>query len=205
MFSSGISKLPIRVKNGRHHHSVVFYSDDSSLLDDLSRYVGGALGRGDSAIVIATESHREGLKKRLQLRGFDTSYSRLKRRYLEFDAAETLSQFMVGGLPDAASFSEIVTHALVSARVAAEGERPRVAAFGEMVALLWAQGNAAAAVALERLWNDLAHTNDFTLRCAYPTSGFALGHEDYFLKICGEHSHVFSTEDEILLDSEVLQ
>jgi hypothetical protein len=205
MFSSDISKLPIRVKNGRHHHSVVFYSDDSSLLDDLSRYVGGALGRGDSAIVIATESHREGLKKRLELRGFDTSYPRLKRRYLEFDAAETLSQFMVAGLPDAASFSEIVTHALVRARVAAEGERPRVAGFGEMVALLWAEGNAAAAIALERLWNDLAHTNDFTLRCAYPKSDFAPGDEDYFLKICGEHSHVFSTDDEILPDLEVRQ
>jgi len=112
---------------------------------------------------------------------------------------------MVGGLPDAASFSEIVTHALVRARVAAEGERPRVAGFGEMVALLWAQGNAAAAIALERLWNDLAHTNAFTLRCAYPKSDFALGHEDYFLKICGEHSHVFSTDDEILPDSEVRQ
>ena len=136
MFSRDISKLAVRSKNGRHDHSVQFYSNDAVFLDELSRYVGGALGRGDSAIVIATPSHREGLRQRLHRLGFDTSYSRLKRRYLEFDAAETLSQFMVDGLPDAASFSEIVTHVLVKARVAAEGEHPHVFAFGEMVALL---------------------------------------------------------------------
>jgi MEDS: MEthanogen/methylotroph, DcmR Sensory domain len=205
MFSRDISKLVSRVKNDRHHHSVQFYNDDPCLLEDLSRYVGGALGRGDSAIVIATQAHREGLKKILHLRGFDTSHPRLSRRYLEFDAAETLSKFMVDGLPDAAAFSEIVSHVLVRARVAAEGEHPRVVAFGEMVALLWAEGNAAGAISLERFWNDLAHTNSFSLHCAYPKSAFKQGHEDLFQKICVEHSHVVSAHGECRLATEFLQ
>lgn len=194
MFSRDIPKHPVRSKHGRHDHSVQFYSNDAVFLDELSRHVGGALGRGDSVIVIATPSHREGLRQRLHRLGFDTSYSRLRRRYLEFDAAETLSQFMVDGLPDAASFSEIVSHVLVKARVAAEGEHPHVFAFGEMVALLVAQGNARAALALERLWNDLAHSNSFSLHCAYPQSAFHSGYEDHFLKICGEHSSVVATD-----------
>ena len=66
MSSRGIPKLPVRVRNGRHDHSVQFYSDDAAFLDELSRKLGGALGRGDSAIVIATQAHREGIRRRLQ-------------------------------------------------------------------------------------------------------------------------------------------
>ena len=37
-----------------------------------------------------------------------------------------------------------------------------------MVALLWHQGNVAAAIELETLWNDLAEDRRFSLLCAYP-------------------------------------
>jgi hypothetical protein len=205
MFPSDMPHLPGHAKNGRHNHYVHFYNDDSALLDEVSRYIGGALGTGDSAVVIATPTHREGIRKRLHQCGFDFMYPTLKRRYLEFDAAGTLSQFMVDGLPDAASFSGIMSNALVKARVAAQGQPPRVAAFGEMVALLWAQGNEDAALALERLWNDLAHSNSFDLYCAYPKSAFALGDEEPFLKICREHSQVTFAGGEISLDSELTQ
>ena len=46
----------------------------------------------------------------------------------------------------------------------------RLRAFGEMVALLAADGMADAAVRLEELWNRLAATHHFSLLCAYPTS-----------------------------------
>src|SRR3981081_673458 len=53
-------------------HSVQFYADDSFLLDDLSRFIGTALGAGDAAIVLATPAHREALERRLQARGLST-------------------------------------------------------------------------------------------------------------------------------------
>ena len=43
----------------------------------------------------------------------------------------------------------------------------RVRAFGEMVALLWSEGNQAAAIRLEELWNELALSQTFCLFCAY--------------------------------------
>ena len=52
-------------------HSVQFYEDDSFLLDGLSRYIGAALVAGDSALVIATQNHRDGLCERLQAGGLD--------------------------------------------------------------------------------------------------------------------------------------
>lgn len=75
---------------------------------------------------------------------------------------------MVDGWPDAACFSQIMINAVLKAKMASESVSLDVAAFGEMVALLWADGKMDAAIKLEELWNDLAHTNSFSLLCAYP-------------------------------------
>src|SRR2546423_2141179 len=48
-----------------HAHSVQFYSDDTFLLDEMSRFIGSALGAGDAGLVIATQAHREGLARRV--------------------------------------------------------------------------------------------------------------------------------------------
>jgi signal transduction histidine kinase len=64
-----------------------------------------------------------------------------------------------------------------------------------MVALLWAEGKPEAAIRLEELWNDLARTHSFSLRCAYPMSGFCREeHGDLLLKICDQHSNVIPGE-----------
>jgi hypothetical protein len=43
-------------------HDVGFYSDDAGLLDDLTQFIGAALGAWNSAVVVATEPHRESLR-----------------------------------------------------------------------------------------------------------------------------------------------
>ncbi|MDP9275804.1 MAG: MEDS domain-containing protein [Chloroflexota bacterium] len=45
--------------------------------------------------------------------------------------------------------------------------------FGEMVALLWAEGDRNGALVLEELWNDLTRRLSFPLLCAYPASFFS--------------------------------
>src|SRR5882757_7246899 len=72
-------------------HSVQFYSQDTFLLDGLSRFVGTALGAGDAAIVLATRAHREGLESRLQVHGLNTARAASQGRYIVLDAAETLA------------------------------------------------------------------------------------------------------------------
>jgi len=66
-----------------------------------------------------------------------------------------------------------------------------VRVFGEIVALLWADRNASAAIALEDLWNELAVTRSFELLCAYPLSTFA-GEESTagFHDVCQRHSAI---------------
>jgi hypothetical protein len=118
------------------------------------------------------------------------SVARKQGRYIALDAADTLARLMRDGRPHQAAFQEVVGGLL--SKVTVRDARQRIVAFGEMVALLWAQGNPDAAIELEQMWNDLATQYDFCLCCAYPMRGFGNGHAASFMKICAQHSHVFT-------------
>lgn len=196
--SSDVARLAPLAHWGDHNHpghAVQFYGEDSFLLDELSRFIGTALGAGESAIVIATKDHRDGLAQRLKAWGLDIAMAMAQGRYISLDAADTLAKIMVGESPDATRLAEVVGSVIARVTGAAEGEPHPVAAFGEMVALLWAQGKYDAAIRLEQLWNDLARTHSFSLRCAYPMSKFCREQDgDFLLQICAEHSNVIPGE-----------
>jgi signal transduction histidine kinase len=106
-------------------------------------------------------------------------------------------------MPDKARFVEVVGTVIESVAAAAEGGHGQIAAFGEMVALLWLEGKSEAAIYLEKLWNDLARTRSFSLCCAYPLSSFySEAHGELLLKICAEHSGVIPGESYTELISE---
>jgi PAS domain S-box-containing protein len=182
--------------NGFHpRHVVQFYAEDPCLLDALGRSVGGALGSGGAAIVIATPEHREELSRRLAAFGIDALRAVKQGRYVPIDALETLSRFMREGIPDEALFVEALTSVMEPAFAATGSSHQPILAFGEMVALLWAQENAEAAIRLEQLWNNLAQTYSFSLLCAYPLGGFRrVEDQELFLRICGEHTGVLPAE-----------
>jgi hypothetical protein len=176
-------------------HDVQLYSDDAYLLDSLTTFVGREITKGNSAIVIATKEHRDGLAERLARQHPDLCLAVEQGRYIALDAADTLSKFMVNGTPDPILFSELIGATVSRAAAAVRGEHSRVAAYGEMVSLLWAEGEYEAVVRLEQLWNDLGKTHSFALRCGYPLKGFdRKDHIDLFLKVCTEHSAVIPDE-----------
>jgi len=130
-------------------HVVQFYSEDAALVKSLGQFIGGALAAGDAAIVIATSVHGEGLNQQLLEQGLDVAGAMRRQQYILLDADETLSKFMRDGLADEAAFSEVVGNVFDQvATFTRNGCPPRVAAFGEMVARLWAQGNSQAALRL---------------------------------------------------------
>ena len=185
-----------------HAHSVQFYGEDSVLLDGLSRFIGDSLEAQGSALVVATPAHREGLTQRLEDRGLDTAAAIEQGRYILLDAAETLSKFMLEGWPDPERFAEAMGNVIARAKEAS-GPNGRLAVFGEMVAILWAQGKFDTAIRLEQLWNQLRQTHSFSLRCAYPMAGFNReDHGEPFLKICSEHSHVIPGESYMALTTD---
>src|SRR5207248_1288842 len=140
--------------------------------------------------------------RKLKDRGLDVTSSELKGRYFALDAAETLSLFMLDGIPDVVRFRAVIGGVLEQAKAAA-GDRARATVFGEMVALLWAAGKRDAAIRLEELWNDLVQTHHFSLRCAYPMADFHREeHSAAFRAICEQHSGVIPGESYTSLASE---
>jgi PAS domain S-box-containing protein len=102
---------------------------------------------------------------------------------------------MVDGWPDAARFGQTIGGHIAQARASAGGKNARIAAFGEMVAILCAEGKMAAATRLEELWNELSQTCDFSLLCAYPMAAFDRNeHAESFRQICAAHTTVAPTE-----------
>lgn len=176
---------------GDTEHFVQFYEADGFLLNSLSGFIGKAINSDDGAIVVATKAHRNGLDELLQANGLDVTMAKARGRYVSLDAAETLRKFMVDGTPEPGRFHEYMGGVIASVT----NGRTRIRAFGEMVALLWAEGNHAAAIRLEELWNDLQKAHSFSLFCAYPLNGLrGERYSEPTSSVCSVHSRVIPAE-----------
>lgn len=178
-----------------HGHSVQFYEDDSFLLEEVGRFIGSAIGSGNVALAFTTEAHRDGLYASLTDLGIDFDLAAVRQRFLWLDAAELLKEFMVAGLPDSGRFRKVIGDLIDRYAPSTRGKQRHIAIFGEMVALLWAEGKHDAAIRLEELWNLLAQTYAFQLHCAYPIRLFSQAESGSRLaQICAEHSVVVPSE-----------
>ena len=172
-------------------HLVQYYEKEGFLFDRVTDFMSDGLRGSDAAILIATRAHRDGVEARLRRRGVDLKDLKTGGRYHPLDAQQTLSLFMVDGTPDPQRFAATIGPVI---RMARGGDR-WVLAFGEMVALLWAEGNREAAIRLEELWNDLAQHETFALLCAYPISHFnEAGYANQFADINSAHSWITPAE-----------
>ncbi len=172
-------------------HFVQSYENEEWLVKSVAAFLGSGLGAGEGGIVIASKPHREALDNQLLAQGINVEGVKTRGQYVSLDAAETLSKFMVQDLPDQDLFHEVIG-GLVD-KIKRDGRELR--AFGEMVALLWAQGKEEAALRLETLWNDLIKRKSFSLYGAYPLNDFRRVHSEAFVHLCQTHSSVLPTEN----------
>lgn len=165
-------------------HFVQIYEKESLFLDTLADFIGGGLKKGEAAIAILTFVHRQELEARLKSMGIDVIAVQSTDQLILLDAQETLEKFMINNWPDDRAFSRVVTDILKRAT----GSGRKVRAFGEMVALMWAQGHCGATVRLEHLWSDLCKRESLPLFCAYPKSGFTEDPSESIAHVCSLHS-----------------
>jgi DNA-binding NarL/FixJ family response regulator len=164
-------------------HEVEFYSDDAAFVVGFTRFIEAALEAGSAAIAVATESHRKSLLQRLQEHGVDTIAAIEQGRYVSVDVDDTLSAFMVNDLPDPVRFFGVAGDLFTTAARATVGGR--VAICGECGSILWAQGNADAAIQVEQLGNQLARRYDMDILCGFSLTDFSRKEDkQIFQKIC---------------------
>jgi hypothetical protein len=173
---------------GGHDHVVLFHANEKELADQVCEHLFDS-GEPGTVIVIATPQHRRLIRERRTEAGMDVRAEWAQGSFVALDASETMASFIVEGWPDAAAFWQTMSPVLKQA-LARPGP---VRVFGEMVALLWDDGQPGAAVDLEALWNELARQYSFTLLCAYPAESVtAAEHADELAQICTAHSAVLS-------------
>jgi signal transduction histidine kinase len=176
-----------------HDHAVQFYEDEAFLATVVCEFLAGGLRAGQPVLVIATASHKKAFLAGLRAQGVDVGQARRSGQLTLLDARRTLNKLMNGDTPDVRRFRTVVGGVIETSLVGRE--HAAVCAYGEMVDLLWKDGNAAGAIRLEDLWNQLAKSYNFSLLCAYNIGNFARAADaEQFGIICAQHTHVVPTE-----------
>jgi signal transduction histidine kinase/ActR/RegA family two-component response regulator len=173
-------------------HSVQFYEDETYLYETVARYVGSGLLTGDAVVLVTTEPHSRALMEALDAKGFAIDRALSAGHLTVLDAEATLRRFMVGGVPDWERFQACIGPVVDKS---SNGGQRRVRLFGEMVDLLWRQGNPQAAIRLEELWDQLGKMKPFSLLCAYVMGNFFKESDtEAFRRVCETHRHVSPAE-----------
>jgi hypothetical protein len=175
-------------KMSAREHFVQIYQDEDTFVNTLTSFVNRALQEGFTALVIATPAHRRKLEERLREIGHDLAALQAEDQYISLDAEAMIGEFMVNGSADNERFFQMATDMV--ARATKNGRKLK--AFGEMVAIMWAQGFYGATVKLEYLWHQFCTENSFALYCAYPEIGFAEHGPAAIAHICAAHSRILA-------------
>ena len=173
-------------------HFVQFYKQDDFLIENIAQLAAKALNADNASVLIATNSHLNGIELQLAKRGFDLNQLHGTGRYIAVDASEILSRLMLNDWPNDNRFSAIIGDVI---RYASKRSANEVFVFGEMVAILCATDKPQAAIRLEQLWNTLSERYALSLWCAYNLSNFISDAAlNAVFQICGEHSLTFPAE-----------
>ena len=168
-------------------HVVHFYQHDDELVATVADFLVDDLLADAAAVVVATTIHLLAIETALIRRGIDVVAARIDGSLVTVDADEALSRFVIDRWPNFDAFAMEVGGMIRS--LTESGRRVKV--FGEMVALLWDAGHVAAAIELEKMWNDFGREVSFSLLCGYAAGAVTGdGTEDAYLQICHCHSAV---------------
>src|SRR6266852_9318155 len=153
-------------------HVVQFYQGTDGLLTaNVGRYLGEGLRRGDGVLVVAGAEHKDAFERELERIGSGPDAAIRDGRLVFLDADEMLARFMVDGQPEWDWFEKALAPAMWEVRAHASNMQLR--AYGEMVGILWKNGNVPAAIRIEEFWTRLLKSSFFKLFCAYPIDIFS--------------------------------
>ena len=171
-----------------HHHAVQFYVNEKELSSTVAGFLTEGLASSHPAVLIATDTHTQAILGEMNDRRVNVATARKIGDLIVLDAEQALGTFMVKGMPDSTLFRRVVGGVLGQARRGRE--HTPIRAYGEMVDVLWKEGNSDGAIRLEVLWNDLAAEYSFSLLC-----GYAMGH---FYKETGKLQEIVNLHSDVV-------
>jgi hypothetical protein len=183
-------------------HIVQLYQDQEFLNRAVCRFAAGAIENGEGVILVPTAAHWDAFRPRMESLGVNVKAAQERGQLTVVDADTLLPQFMSHAMPDAPVFLGLAADVIANAR--GDGQYPKVRWWGEMVNILWEQGNAAASMSLEDQFDRLAHDHDIAIFCSFVMDNFDGEVHTRMLPRLGEnHSHLIPVEDYARLETAV--
>jgi hypothetical protein len=187
---------------GPRDHIVQLYQDQQFLNRAVCRFAAGAIANGEGVILVPTAAHWEAFQPRLEAEGVDVKAARSRGQLTVVDADETLPRFMRDSMPDAPVFLGLAANVVSEARD--KDRYPKVRWWGEMVNVLWEQGNVAASMSLEDQFHHLANHHEIAIFCSFVMDNFNSEVHSRLLPRLGQnHSHLIPVEDYARLERAV--
>lgn len=178
-----------------------FYESDQFLEKVVSAYLAEGLRHGAGLLVVVTEEHWAAFQRRLSSLSPGFAEAERERLIQVLDARRVRAQVFVDAVLNEHLFRGLIASALD--RMLRRAPGGRVCAFGELVDLLWSEGQAASALHVERLWCEVLSGRGASLLCAYRMKGAdGAQHASALEDICGMHSRVVPTESFLQLDTD---
>jgi hypothetical protein len=190
------------VAAGPRDHIVQLYQDQQFLNRAVCRFAAGAIDNGEGVILVPTAAHWEAFRPRLEAEGVDVKAAQARGQLTVVDADELLPRFMHDAMPDAPVFLGLAADVINGAR--AEDRYPKVRWWGEMVNILWEQGNVAASMSLEDQFDGLAKQHEIAIFCSFVMDNFnSEVHSRLLPRLGKNHSHLIPVEDYARLERAV--
>ena len=181
--------MQLLAEPGVDGHIVQLYQDPDFYGEAISHFAAEGINKGESIILVATQPNWQNIAGRLAGKGFNTGELLGRGQLTVLDADQTLPKFMRGNTPDAEIFKSIAGRTIEQAR--AGGKYPRVRWWGEMVNVLYLDGNPRGSNRLEELFDEVAHEHAIAIFCSFLMDKYDHSiYESDFLNVCRTHSHV---------------
>jgi hypothetical protein len=185
-----------------HDHIVQLYQDQQFLNRAVCRFAASAIANGEGVILVPTAAHWEAFHPRLEAEGVDVAAVIDRGQLTVVDADTLLPQFMARAMPDAPVFLGLAGETVARAR--GGGRYPKVRWWGEMVNILWERGDVAGSMALEDLFDRLAHEQEIAIFCSFVMDNFdGEVHSRMIPRLGQNHSHLIPVEQYSRLESAV--
>jgi hypothetical protein len=179
---------------GPDGHIVQLYNDDDFYCEAISHFAAEGLVRGESIILVATGPNWVNISARMEGKGFSTSELFDRGQLTLLDANDTLPKFMKSGMPDGSVFKPLAAETIKKARCG--GKFDRVRWWGEMVNVLYVEGNGKASHQLEQFFDETAHEQTVAIFCSFFMDQYDPAIYDHaFGNVCHTHSHVIPTRN----------
>jgi hypothetical protein len=187
---------------GPRDHIVQLYQDQKFLNRAVCRFAAGAIANGEGVILVPTAAHWDAFRPRLEAEGVNVQDAQNRGQLTVVDADELLPHFMKDAMPVAPVFLGLAADVIAKAR--GQARYPKVRWWGEMVNVLWEQGNVAASMNLEDQFDRLANHHEIAIFCSFVMDNFNSEVHSRLLPRLGQnHSHLIPVEDYARLERAV--